>query len=148
MDTMHTARLDPSLRDEQPAGRGSLAGLVAALWRQTTTLVHQEAELARAELREKGAQLNTALTGMGIGAALLFAGLIALLLAAAAGLWMILPREHALWLAPLIVGLVAMLVGYLTLAGARRRLTARSLTPERTVRSLQRDAELAKEHMR
>jgi len=50
------------------------------------------------------------------------------------------------WLAPLIVGVIVMIVGYVLLSRGRKQLDAESLAPERTIESLQRDARLAKEH--
>ena len=124
----------------------SLMGLFADLWRETQTLVHQEAQLAKAELSEKVSQVATGAGELAAGGAVLFAGFIVLLFAAVGGLQLLIPSDHALWLAPLIVGVVVMIVGYAILSRGRRQLQAESLAPERTLESLQRDARLAKEH--
>ena len=55
--------------------------------------------------------------------------------------------EHAIWIAPLVVGAAVMIVGYIVLARGRKQMSADSMVPERTVQSLQRDARLAKEHV-
>jgi X-X-X-Leu-X-X-Gly heptad repeat protein len=124
----------------------SLMGLFADLWRETQTLVHQEAQLAKAELSEKVSQVATGAGELAAGGAVLFAGFIVLLFAAVGALQLLIPSDHALWLAPLIVGVVVMIVGYAILSRGRRQLQAESLAPERTLESLQRDARLAKEH--
>jgi hypothetical protein len=59
----------------------------------------------------------------------------------------VLPPEYAPWLAPLIVGLVVMIIGYAVLAGGRRELKARSLRPTRSMESLRQDGRLVKEHL-
>src|SRR3954454_7209835 len=86
----------------QPRER-SLFALFSDLWRETSTLVHKEAELAKAELSEKVSQVGTGVAELAIGGAIVFAGFIVLLLALSNGLMHILPEEQADWLAPLIV---------------------------------------------
>ena len=133
---------------EQEYARGrSLMGLFADLWRETQTLVHQEAQLAKAELSEKVSQVTTGAGEIAAGGAILFAGFIVLLFAAVGALELMIGSEHGIWLAPLIVGVVVMIVGYIVLARGRKQIKADSLTPQRTLDSLQRDARLAKEHV-
>jgi xanthine/uracil permease len=124
----------------------SLIGLFSDLWRETQTLVHQEAQLAKAELSEKVSQVTTGAGEIAAGGAVLFAGFIVLLFAAVGGLQLMIDSEHAIWIAPLVVGAVVMIIGYILLSRGRKQLTADSMVPERTVQSLQRDARLAKEH--
>ena len=124
----------------------SLMGLFADLWRETQTLVHQETQLAKAELSEKVSQVATGAGEIAAGGAVLFAGFIVLLFAAVGALELMIASPHASWLAPLIVGLVVMIIGYIVLSRGRKQIKAESLAPERTMQSLQRDARLAKEH--
>jgi hypothetical protein len=134
---------------EQEYARGrSLMGLFADLWRETQTLVHQEAPLAKAELSEKVSQVTTGAGEIAAGGAILFAGFIVLLFAAVGALQLMIASEHGLWLAPLIVGVVVMIVGYVVLSRGRKQMKPENLTPQRTMDSLQRDARLAKEHVR
>ena len=116
----------------------SLMGLFADLWRETQTLVHQETQLAKAEISEKVSQLATGAGEIAAGGAVLFA--------AVGALELMINSPHAIWLAPLIVGVVVMIVGYIILSRGRSQMKAENLTPERTMQSLQRDAKLAKEH--
>lgn len=129
-----------------PAEERSVVQLLSDLWREGSTLLRDEAELAKAEISEKVTQAETALASLAAGAVILFAGFLFLLSAASAGLELMLAPEVAPWLAPLIVGLIVAIAGGVLLAAGRRRLSAERLAPERTLRSLRRDAELAKEH--
>ena len=131
-----------------PTQERSLLSLFSDLWRETTTLVHEEAELAKAELSEKVSQVTTGAGEIAAGGAILFAGFIVLLLAAVGALELMLPTEHSIWIAPLIVGLVVMIVGYIALARGKKQMQAESLAPQRTLESLKRDARLAKEHLK
>ena len=125
----------------------SLVGLLSDLWRETQTLVHQEAQLAKAELSEKVSQVTTGAGEIAAGGAVLFAGFLVLLFAAVGALQLMIDSEHAIWIAPLVVGAVVMIVGYILLSRGRKQLQADSMVPQRTVQSLQRDARLAKEHV-
>src|SRR5687767_10360036 len=89
----------------------SLTQLFSDLWRQTTTLLREEAELAKAEMSEKVSQVGSGLTSVAIGGAIAFAGFLLLLFAASNGLAQVLSPELAPWLAPLIVGAVVIVVG-------------------------------------
>ena len=129
-----------------PQNDRSLVGLFSDLWRETQTLVHQEAQLAKAELSEKVSQVTTGASEIAAGGAIAFAGFLVLLFAAVGALQLMIPSDHAIWIAPLVVGAVVMLVGYVLLSRGRKELTAESMVPERTVQSLQRDVTLAKEH--
>ena len=133
--------------DRRPPDEKSLAALFSDLWRETTTLVHEEAALAKAELGEKVSQVATGAGEIATGGAVLFAGFIVLLFAAVGALEHVLPEPHANWLAPLIVGALVMIIGFIALARGRANMKATNLAPERTVDSLRRDAGLAKEHM-
>jgi hypothetical protein len=126
----------------------SLIGLFSDLWRETSTLLHEEAELAKAEIAEKLSEAGTGAAAIAAGGAVLFAGFIVLLFAAVNALELVLETEHAVWLAPLIVGAVVMIAGYIALAKGRRALTASNLKPSRTAASLRQDALLVKEHMK
>jgi uncharacterized integral membrane protein len=140
---------DPSYRaTTRPTHEGrTLGALFGDLWRQTTTLVHEEAELAKADMSEKVNQIATGAGSIAAGGAVLFAGLIILLLAASNGLALALPPEHSPWLAPLIVAILAMVIGYAIFAAGRKKLKAHNLTPSRSIDSLRRDGRIVKEHV-
>ena len=147
-------RVDPNYerpgdagRERQPLGDNrSLFALFSDLFRETSTLVRQEAELAKAEMSEKVSEVGKGIAAIAVGGAIIFAGFIVLLFAASNGLAMFLPEEHAMWLAPLIVGLAVIVLGFIALAMGRHELSASNLQPSRTMESLRRDTELVKEH--
>src|SRR5688500_9900265 len=121
----------------QSQGR-SLVGLFSDLFRETSTLVHEEAQLAKAEISEKDSQLGSGAAAIAAGGAILFAGFIVLLFAAVNALAIFLPPEHAAWLAPLIIGLIVMIVGYIALSKGRKEFRTENLKPSRTMRSEER----------
>ena len=130
-------------RDGRP-----LFGLFSDLWRETSTLVHDEVALAKAEFSEKASRAGSGIAAVAAGGAILFAGFLMLLFAAAAALEQVLPPDQAPWLAPLIVGMVVLIAGYIALSSGRRKLRADSLKPSYTIESLRRNQQLVKEHVR
>jgi hypothetical protein len=121
---------------ERPIGE-----LFSKLSNETSTLIRQEMELARAELTEKGKE-----AGKGAG---LFggAGAVGLLGAGAltAGLILLLDLAIAAWLAAIIVGLIYVAVAaVLGLKGRDRIQAATPPVPEQTVDTVKEDVEWAK----
>jgi hypothetical protein len=115
--------------------------LLKELSDQTTTLVRQEIELAKAELGQKGkkAGLGAGLFGgaglLGVGA---FAALTACVIAA-------LDSALALWLAALIVAVVyAAVAGVLALQGRDKVREAGPPLPEQATESMKEDVQWAK----
>ena len=125
-----------------------LMGLFSDLWRETSVLVHDEAELAKAELSEKVSQMSTGAAEMAVAGGVIFAGFLVLLFAAVGALDLLIDSPQAAWLAPLIVGVVVMIVGYVLLKRGQHQVEPTGLAPRRTVQSLRDDARLAKEHAR
>lgn len=129
------------------AGGRTLAGLFTDLWRETSTLVHEEAELAKAEVSEKVSQVGSGVAAMAVAGAILFAGFLMLLFAAAGAIALMVPPETTPWLPALIVGVVVLIIGLFALAAGRSKLQAENLKPTRSIASLRRDGELVKEHV-
>lgn len=125
-----------------------LGELFSDLWRETSTLVHDEAELLRIEVSEKAAEMKTGALALAAGGMILFAGFIVLLFAAVGALDLVIPSEHASWLSPLIVGLAAMIIGAVSLAAGLAGLRRTRPQPERTLRSLREDARIVKEQLK
>lgn len=121
----------------------SMAGLFGDLLRATSRLFRQEIALARAELEAKLSQLGIGAVEMVAGGLVIYAGFLALLAAAGLGLALVLPP----WLAALAVGAVTVLVGTLVAYMGKRAVRSRTLVPERTLRSLRKDAAWAREQM-
>jgi uncharacterized membrane protein YqjE len=118
-----------------------LGDLVKQLGTQTSTLVRQELDLAKAELSEKGRVA-------GKGAGLLGgAALVGLMAAGALTATLILALSEAIdaWLAALIVTLVmAALAAVLAIQGRNRIRAATPPVPEQTVETVKEDVEWAK----
>jgi len=131
-----------------PRSDRSLPELFADLSRETIELVRKEIALARAEVSEKVSSAERGLSALAIGAAIMLAGLFILLQAVVKGVEVVLPPELAPWLAPLIVGLVIAVIGYIMVRGGRTRLQPEQLVPHRTVDSLRRDKAVAQETVR
>lgn len=134
-------------RGSSPQPR-SLVGLFSDLWRETSALFRAETELVKAELSEKISQVQTAVIALAVGAVIVFAAILLLLAAAVNALEQVLPPDQAAWLSPLIVGVVVGIIGLIVLAKGRRDLEASDLKPSRTIHSLRRDSQLAREHLR
>jgi Putative Actinobacterial Holin-X, holin superfamily III len=125
---------------ERPVGE-----LLKQLSEETTRLVHQELELAKAELTQKGRQ-----AGLGAG---LFgaAGAIALLAAAALTTCFILLLDMAMpaWLATLVVAVVyAGVAAVLASRGRDRVKRAVPPVPEQTIETVKEDVQWAKNQTR
>jgi uncharacterized membrane protein YqjE len=131
-------------RDEDVRDR-STGELLRRLSDETTTLVKQEVELAKAELQQKGKQAGVG-AGMFGGAGLFgvasFAALTACIIAA-------LDLGMPLWLAALIVAVVyAAVAGALALRGREKVKQAVPPVPEQARESVKEDVEWAKTRAR
>ncbi len=149
METTTAPRMDtPPPRMDPPNGADnrSLMGLFSDLWRETSTLVHDEAELAKAEISEKVSQLGSGAAAIAIGGAIVFSGFLVLLGAAVGALYMMMSTDHRIWLAPLIVGLVVVVLGFVALAAGRKELKAENLAPQRTLDSMRDNAQFVRGH--
>jgi uncharacterized membrane protein YqjE len=128
-------RFQDDLRD-RPIGE-----LLKQLSQETTTLVRQELDLAKAEMAQKGKRA-------GLGAGMLGAAGVAVLL----GLWGLtaaaiaaLDAAMPLWLAALIVALIRLAIaGVLALTGKTKVQQATPPVPEQTQQSVKEDVEWAK----
>jgi MFS family permease len=117
--------------------------LFSKLSEQTSTLIRQEMELARAELTAKG---KTA----GIGAGMFGgAGALGFFAFAALTTCFILALAEAVdgWLAALIVAVVyAAIAGVLALVGKKKVKEVGPPVPERAVQSVKEDVQVTKQH--
>ncbi len=124
----------------------SLPSLISDLTQETYTLVRKEVALAKAEMSQKVSQLGSSIASIAIGGAVAFAGMLVLLGAVVNSLAQVLPPDSAAWLSPLIVGGIVAVIGAILLMKGKSNLEASNLMPRRTLNSLQRDKDLAKEH--
>jgi hypothetical protein len=113
-------------------------------------LLRQEVALARVETSEKVSRMVRNVIYIAVGGFIGYAGFVFLLLAAVFGVVYGLRAggvavEHALWIAPLIVGGIVALLGYVFIQKGISTLKRESPMPERTMRTLNEDKEWIKE---
>jgi ribosomal protein L29 len=138
---------------QQPGGPGdsddlrerSIGELLKLLSEETTRLVHQELELAKAELTQKGKQAGA---GVGLFGA---AGAIGLLAAAALTTCFILALDAVMpaWLAALLVAVVYGVIALVVVKQGQAKMKAAGpLVPEQTIETVKEDVAWAKTQMR
>jgi xanthine/uracil permease len=127
------------VRDER-----SLGDLFSDLSRETTTLVRQEVQLAKAELTQSATEVARGIGMLVAGGAVAYAGLLFLLLAIVFGL---IEAGWDAWLSALVVGVVVVAIGAVLVLRARESLKPANLAPQKTVETLKEDAEWAKEQI-
>ncbi len=136
---MSSADVERDLRD-RPLGE-----LVKQLAQETSTLVRQEVDLAKAEMAEKGRRAGK---GAGMLGAAAIAGLFALG-ALTACIIAALDAAMPLWLAALIPAVVyAAIAGVLALRGREEVQEATPPAPEQTVETVKEDVQWAKTRTR
>lgn len=119
----------------------SLGELFGDLARETSTLVRQEVELAKAEMTQKATRVGKDLGFLVAGGAVAYAGFLALVAAIAIGLGQLgLPW----WLATLLVALLVGGIGGILVMRGLSALKQQNLAPERTIQTLKEDVEWAK----
>lgn len=111
---------------QQQRDERSLGELFAELARETSSLVRQEVTLARTEMTQKVTQAGRDVGVIGVGGAIAYAGLLAIIAAVILGLGQFIP----LWLSALIVGLVVAGVGYVLIQRGLSALKRANLTPQ------------------
>jgi uncharacterized membrane protein YqjE len=123
----------------------TIAGLVKDLANETSTLVRQEIDLAKAEMTERGKRA-------GKGAGMLAAGAVVALLALGALTACViaaLDLAMATWLAALIVTVVyGVIAGVLAMTGRNQIREAAPPVPEQTIESVKEDVQWAKTRTR
>ena len=127
------------VRDER-----SLGDLFSDLSRETTTLVRQEVQLAKAELTQSATEAARGIGMLVAGGAVAYAGLFFLLLAIVFGL---IEAGWDAWLSALVVGVVVVAIGAVLVLRARESLKPANLAPRRTIETLKEDQEWAKEQI-
>jgi hypothetical protein len=138
--------MGPEGHDAQPALRDqSISELVKDLATETSTLVRQEIDLAKAEMTDRGKRA-------GKGAGMLAAGAAVALLAfgaLTAGLIAALDLAMPTWLAALIVAVVyGAIAAVLVQIGRKQVQEAAPPVPEETIESVKEDVQWAKTRTR
>jgi anaerobic C4-dicarboxylate transporter len=121
----------------------SLGELFTELTQEARTLVQQEIALAKTELSQKAAVVGRDIAFLAAGAAVAYAGLLAILAAIIIGLATIMPA----WLAALLVGIIVAGLGYLLVQKGQSDLKRQNLMPHQTIQTLKEDSEWMKEQL-
>ncbi|CAN5540055.1 phage holin family protein [soil metagenome] len=124
-------------------GSQSIPDLFKELRDEALLLVRQEVALAKTEMSEKIARLLRNLGYIVAGLLVVFIGAVLILEAISAlvaiGLVDAGLKEQAPWLAPLIVGVVVVLIGAIAAMKGANTVKNESLKPEQTIDSLKKD---------
>jgi uncharacterized membrane protein YqjE len=142
---MATRQDPPSGPTQEDLRERPFGELLKQLSEETTRLVHQELELAKAELTQKGRQAGL---GAGLFGAAAAIGLLAL---AALTTCLILALDAAMpaWLAALIVAVAyGVVAAVLALRGRAKVQQAVPPVPEQTIQTVKEDVQWAKTQMR
>ncbi|UEM23770.1 phage holin family protein [Skermanella mucosa] len=117
-----------------------MSGLFANLRQEATLLVKREIELARVEAGQKVGQISRGAVALAVGGAVLFIGILFLMLAGTWGL----SEYIEPWISALVVGGIVLLVGVVMLLKGISNMKKLNLTPERTLETLKGDASLVR----
>lgn len=128
------------LREEQSVGE-----LFGDVTRDVGVLLRQEVKLAKTEMSETLSRTTSNVAGLGAGAALAYAGALAIAAAVILGL---VSAGVAPWLAALLVGVALAVAGYTMLQKGLSNLKRTDLVPTRTVETLKDDVQWVKEQRR
>ena len=125
---------------QRPPDARTIPELISMLTSDLATLVRKESELIRAELSEKLRTAGKAAGEIAFGGLLLVAALFVLLDALVAAL--------AVWIGPiwaaLAVGVTVAVLGIVLIRAGKKMMSPEHLSPERSARQLQKDAQLMK----
>lgn len=126
-----------------------ITDLLRELRDESTALFRQEVALAKAEMSAKASRLGRGVAMAGAGGAIAYAGLLFVLLGinylivwglVEAGVG----SDIAMWVAPLVLGLIVAGIGYAMYASAQKKLKETSPVPHRTVQSIEENKEWLK----
>lgn len=122
--------------------RPTIKELISGVAGDARDLVRGEIALSRAEAEQKIDRVTTGVISLFGAMMLAFAGLVIVLFAGAQGLARVLPD----WAATLIVGGVVLIIGLALVFVARRALAPSGMVPHRTIRNIEADARVIREH--
>jgi hypothetical protein len=121
----------------------TIAELFADLSHETQRLLYDMMELAKTEMAQKASLASRDMVLMAAGGVLAHGGLLVLLGAVSLLLALVMP----LWLSAFIVGVVAVLVGYILLQEGRKDLRRKGLLPRQTIEEIKEEKEWARKEM-
>ncbi len=121
-----------------PTGDQSFKTLIRELFEDVGLLIRQELRLVQAETTQKFSKARHGLMSLAIGVLLGFCSLLILLQA----LVVALAEFMDPWLASVLVAVGTGIVALILIKSGQSRLDPQNLTPDRTIRSVQKDSEL------
>lgn len=149
LDTQAEHNVEPGVRQDRTTLSGthdesqpSLARWFEEFAEDFSTLLRKEVQLARAETMQTINNAMRSIITMAAGGLVAYSGLILFL--AGVGIWIGLLLD-SVWLGMLAVGAIVLVIGVIVVFSARAALKNLSVTPEKTVQTLQNDAQWAKE---
>jgi len=119
--------------DQSPRGERSLGELFRELGLELSTLVRQEAALARAEMSQKLSQVGKNVGMIAAGGAIAYAGFLGL---CAAVTFLLVEGGLAWWAASLLVGVAVGLAGGVLIWKGLEALKETDLVPRQTLETL------------
>lgn len=125
----------PQAADSRSAADPSLGVLLKQLAHEVPSLLSKEVALAKSELRENLQTAKEGVAAVSTGGAVVLGGFVIVLLSAVYAL----SNVMAPWLAALLVGAAAMVVGFLMVSAGRKKFEGQSLRPDQTIDSLRKD---------
>ena len=127
---------------EESRGIGDLLG---DLGRQVSTLVRKEIDLARVEVTSSVGRMGRGAAMAGAGGALVYAGLLVLL---GAAVFALIDAGLDAWLAALIVGGIALIIGAVVTSTGVKQVQATNMAPTQTAETVRENVEFVKETMK
>ena len=129
----------------EPEDSRSIGTLFGDLGRQVSTIVRKEIDLARVEILSGIGRMGRGAATTAAGGALIYAGLLVVLGAIVLAL---IDAGLDPWLAALIVGAVALLVGGLVTALGVQQVRSTELAPKQTAETVRENVEFVKEQVK
>ncbi len=115
-----------------PRPERGLGELFGDLLKKVRNFFYQELRLLKTEMSQKATQAGRDLALIAVGGAIVYAGILVLLIAATLGLSLVMPA----WASALIIGLLSIGVGYGFLYKGINDLKHMNVSPDQTIESL------------
>jgi hypothetical protein len=134
--------------NQEPSNPNSIPALLRELRDETSTLLRQEVDLAKTEMKENVSRIGSHAVQIAVGGFVAYAGIIVLLIGLGHLLGALLIRagfdeQVAQWLAPSAVGLIVAIIGWFMLARAKNAMAHDDLAPKQTIDSLRENKQWA-----
>ena len=145
------ATIDGDGSPATPRDPRSVGDLIRELADEGRTLLRNEVSLVKAELTDKVHVYEKNSSRIAIGSAFLLAALFFVLWAVNMGvtalLTLVVETEIAVWLAPLILGILLAVIGRGMVRGGAEEIRHEGIVPERTAQTLRDDTRWAKDQV-